>query len=52
VVGLADAYERLVHGRGSQARLGRQEALAGVAPTPGLWNADVHDALVSVTPAP
>jgi HD-GYP domain-containing protein (c-di-GMP phosphodiesterase class II) len=48
VVGLADAYDRLVHGHGSQARLAREEALASLA-TRDRWHADLHDALVTVT---
>jgi tetratricopeptide (TPR) repeat protein len=49
VVGMADAYDRLVHGHKHQGRLTREDALATLAAARDRWRADVYEALMRVT---
>jgi tetratricopeptide (TPR) repeat protein len=51
VVGLADAYDRLVHGHKHEAALTHEDALATLAAARDRWRADVYDALMRVTAA-
>jgi HD-GYP domain-containing protein (c-di-GMP phosphodiesterase class II) len=51
ILGLADAYDRLVHGHGDRLPAARHDALASLAKARRQWRADAYEALVAVTAA-